>query len=162
VDLNGIVAEACDILASDALLHGAVLSSLPAPSPCPVAAERVELVQVFLNLAGNALDAVACVAAGTRSVDIAVVAARGDSYVLAVTDTGPGIPLHVLPRVFEPLVSTKADGLGLGLEIVSSIVAAHGGRTWAGNNRDGGAHFIVELPKARVEPCAPQTTQRLC
>lgn len=162
VDLNGIVVEACDLLASEALVHGAVLSPRLAASPCPVAAERVELLQVLLNLAGNALDAVSCVAAGTRTVEIEVIAASPDAYVVAVTDTGPGIPPRVLPRIFEPLVSTKAEGLGLGLDIASAIVAAHGGRTWAGNNRCGGAHFVVKLPRAHAEAGPRGGTARLC
>lgn len=161
-DLNAIVAEACELLATDALLHGAVLSSNLATSPCPVEADRVELVQVLLNLAGNALDAVSCVAAGTRSIDIAVIAPQGDTYVVTVVDTGPGIPPGVLPRVFEPLLSTKADGLGLGLDIASAIVEAHGGHTWAGNNRDGGAHFVVALPKAVVEGQAGASVRSMC
>ena len=56
--------------------------------------------------------------------------------------------MQLLGSVFEPLVSTKTDGLGLGLDIASSIVAAHGGSTWAANNRDGGAHFVVAFPRA--------------
>lgn len=148
VDLNTVVAEVCELLASDALLRGATLSPHLAPVPCLVAGDRVQLVQVLLNLAGNALDAVAGVAAGVREVDLAVVAGTGGSVEVAVVDSGHGIPAQLLGSVFEPLVSTKAGGLGLGLDIASSIVATHGGSTWAANNRDGGAHFVVAFPRA--------------
>ena len=65
---------------------------------------------------------------------------------VSVTDKGAGIPLADLERIFEPFVTTKSHGLGLGLAICRSIVEAHGGRLWATNNADRGATLHCELP----------------
>ena len=63
-----------------------------------------------------------------------------------MADHGPGIPPDLIDHVFEPFVTTKTQGLGLGLSICHSIVAAHDGRLWAANNPDRGASFFVSLP----------------
>ena len=149
VDLNAVVLDVRELLASEALLRSAAIRTRLAPAPCLVAGDFVQLVQVLLNLAGNALDAVSGVAAKERSVEVEVVAPPGDWVAIAVVDTGHGIPPDMLQSVFEPLISTKIEGLGLGLDVASSIVRSHGGTMWAGNNREGGAHFVLALPRAR-------------
>ena len=63
----------------------------------------------------------------------------------SVTDNGPGIPPDRLQHVFEPFVTTKPDGLGLGLAVCRTIVTAHGGRLFAGHADGGGAAFFLEL-----------------
>jgi two-component system sensor kinase FixL len=70
---------------------------------------------------------------------------------LSVRDFGTGIPPELIGRLFEPFVTTKSDGLGLGLSISRTIVTAHGGRLWAENNADGGAtvHFVVPSTASR-------------
>ena len=73
----------------------------------------------------------------------------------AIRDSGTGIPPELIERLFEPFVTTKPDGLGLGLSISRTIVAAHGGRLWAENNPDGGATMHVLLPVA--EPARDTT-----
>ena len=146
VDLNALVTEAGDLLASDALLRNAVVTVHAASTPCLVAGDSVQLLQVIMNLATNALDAVSRTAVGMRKVELAVIAASGDCVWVAVIDSGPGIPGSMLARVFEPLFSTKAEGLGLGLDIASSIVHRHGGSIWVANNRDVGAHVVIGLP----------------
>jgi signal transduction histidine kinase len=75
-----------------------------------------------------------------------------------ITDTGPGIPAEVLPRVFDPFFTTKGglQGVGLGLFVAEGIVRSHGGRVLAGNAPGGGAHFQIELPA--VTPQAPEAT----
>lgn len=146
VDLNAIALEARELLASDALLRNAVITAHTASAACLVTGDAGELLQVVMNLATNALDAVSAAPTGARVVDVAVVAAPGDSAWIAVTDSGPGIPPAMLARVFEPLFTTKVQGLGLGLGIASSIVQRHGGSLWAANNRDAGAHVVIALP----------------
>jgi two-component system sensor kinase FixL len=80
-------------------------------------------------------------------VRVRTVASDGVVEVL-VSDTGPGIPHDQLATIFEPFVTTKEGGLGVGLSIARSIVEAHGGRIQAENNEDGGATFRFNLPAA--------------
>ena len=70
----------------------------------------------------------------------------GDKVEVSVTDRGSGIPAAGLERIFEPFVTTKSHGMGLGLSICRSIVEAHGGTVWATNNEDRGATLHCELP----------------
>ena len=115
----------------------------------PVQGARVELEQVLLNLILNASEAMAAVAPGERR--IVIVAGRGarrDTVRISVLDHGPGIETSDLERIFDPYVSTKEGGMGLGLAICRSIVAAHRGRLWAANRSGGGAAFHLTLPVA--------------
>ena len=98
--------------------------------------------QVIINLVRNALDAMK--GSDTRELDILLT--MGDSAVLAVRDTGPGI--ENLETLFEPFYTTKkpGDGVGLGLAISSGIINDLGGRLSARNGVDGGAVFEIVLP----------------
>jgi len=80
-----------------------------------------------------------------------VEAVRGSAVVeISVRDSGPGIPMQLSGRLFEPFVTTKPNGLGLGLSIVSSIVAAHGGTIGSHNAAEGGAVFSITLPHTKT------------
>ena len=72
--------------------------------------------------------------------------AESDGVLVAVSDTGPGLPPASLARIFEAFYTTKASGLGMGLSICRSIVEAHGGRLWATPNEPHGAVFCMMLP----------------
>ena len=116
-----------------------------------VLGSRYQLLQVLLNVVGNAQDALRHTA-GRRRISISGRAADG-RVVLEVHDSGPGIAPNVLPHVFEPFYTTKLDGTGLGLAISAGIVEAFGGTLVAENRRDGGAVFRVTLPAAgRLAP----------
>ena len=101
---------------------------------------------VELNLIFNAADAMAAGKGGMVLITTDVI--EGRSAHLAVTDTGKGIESDVMDRLFEPFVSTKAQGVGLGLSISRAIVLSHKGRIWAQNNPGRGATFHVALPLA--------------
>lgn len=111
-----------------------------------VAADRVQIQQVILNLIVNACDAMERVAPDQRRLWISTSMHPGLGVELAVRDSGPGIEESMLERVFESFVSTKPSGLGLGLSISQKIVVAHGGRLWAENSPAGGAIFRLTLP----------------
>ena len=106
---------------------------------------RVQLQQVLLNLILNAADAMNGIDAEARIVTIRS-EADGTDVRLSVVDNGAGIAPEDLKHVFDAFWSTKPGGMGIGLAICQSIVAAHHGRITAANNADGGATFCVSLP----------------
>jgi two-component system C4-dicarboxylate transport sensor histidine kinase DctB len=117
------------------------------PTGLAALAEEARLEQVLTNLMGNALDAMADVP--HRALHIQA-CAQAERCVITLTDTGPGIREDVLPRLFEPFVTTKpaGAGLGLGLMISAHIVRDFGGRLTAANQPGAGARFTIELPLA--------------
>ncbi|QBY55644.1 ATP-binding protein [Cupriavidus oxalaticus] len=112
-----------------------------------VLADEPRLEQVLVNLLGNAADALS--GATVRKLEIGMAQCEGQC-VLTIRDSGPGIHPDVLPRLFEPFVTTKpaGKGLGLGLMISAHIVREFGGRMYAQNLPPGGAELVVELPLA--------------
>jgi len=111
-----------------------------------VLADRVQVQQVLLNLLLNAMDAME--SSQKRDLVVAIEPADGDQVKISVADSGTGISPEIAEQLFQPFVTTKPGGLGIGLSICRSIVDAHGGRLWASDNPDGGAIFHVSLPLA--------------
>jgi signal transduction histidine kinase len=141
---NAVVSEVLALMRSDLQRRGVVASTrLCEPAPL-VLGDRVELQQVVLNLVMNACDAMGDTAPGQRRLLVSTTM-QGDARI-EVRDAGGGIPPDGLVKIFEPFVTTKRDGLGLGLAICRSIVSAHGGSISAVNNPDRGATFVVSLP----------------
>ncbi len=103
------------------------------------------LQQVVVNLVVNAIDAMASTPPPNRRIVVAATAAP-HAVEVAVQDFGVGIAPDMMSRLFDPFVSTKSDGMGIGLTIVRSIVEAHGGTIQARNNSGGGATFSFTLP----------------
>jgi signal transduction histidine kinase len=146
VDLNETCRRAARLLEHDAHARGVQVSLLLEPTLPTAIGDPVELEQVVLNLALNALDA----SLSSPSPHIVVrTSAREDEIELAVHDNGPGLAPHVAPHVFDSFFTTKPQGLGLGLVIVRSIVERHHGHVHAENHREGGAVFRVVLSRTR-------------
>jgi C4-dicarboxylate-specific signal transduction histidine kinase len=149
VDINNIVREVIVLEHSDMVARNIVITT-QLGSDVPLAlADRVQLQQVLLNLIINAADAMHANQLSERLITIRSHRAGADFVRIAVKDCGPGIPVDPSDQIFEPFYTTKAHGLGLGLTICRSIIAAHHGRLWAVNNDDGGATLLVELPVAK-------------
>jgi len=110
--------------------------------------------QLLVNLALNALDAMP---QGGR-LDISLGTPVHGQIELWVHDTGPGIAPALLPRLFEPFVSSKATGLGLGLVVSRRIAESHGGNLWVTNPLHGGASFVLRLPVAMQPAVVPSCT----
>jgi C4-dicarboxylate-specific signal transduction histidine kinase len=110
-----------------------------------VEGDRVQLQQVLLNLVLNAAEAMSAVDEGARALWISTEQSRTEVLV-TVRDSGPGIDPEHIARVFDAFYTTKADGVGMGLSICRSIIAAHGGRLWADANEPRGAAFQFTLP----------------
>jgi two-component system sensor kinase FixL len=113
------------------------------PALPPVMVDRVQVQQVLINLIRNAVEAMET--SPVRRLTVSTEA--WDSKVLvAVTDTGTGIAPSIETQLFQPFVSTKRDGMGIGLSVCRTIVEAHGGRLWVDPNPDGGSIFRFTLP----------------
>jgi PAS domain S-box-containing protein len=112
----------------------------------PILGDRVQLQQVILNLIMNAIEAMGEASQGSRELLIGSSAAEAGSVLVAVSDSGPGLPGANPERIFDAFYTTKVSGLGIGLSICRSIVQAHGGRLWATPNEPQGAIFRMMLP----------------
>jgi signal transduction histidine kinase/integral membrane sensor domain MASE1 len=144
VDVSAVARDVLTLLASDAVIRNVQLvESLPA-DPLLVTGDRVQLVQVLLNLALNAMEAMSEVPTESRMLQWSAEAAYGAALV-TLRDTGTGLGANA-EAVFEPFYTTKAQGLGMGLAIARSIVESHHGRIWAADHPDGGAQFFVSIP----------------
>jgi len=116
------------------------------PSLPPVLVDRVQIQQVIIDLIRNAVDAMQEVP--DRHLGIECGPAEGNFAQVTISDTGPGLSDGVAGRMFLPFVTTKEDGMGLGLTICQSIINAHGGRLWATPNAAAGMSFHFQLPLA--------------
>lgn len=140
-----------DALALFGTIDRAVEIKTDIPDGLPrVMADRVELQQVLINLIRNAVEAME--GQEHREIRLCVRARSLSAVEVSLADNGPGLPPHVAARLFEPFVSTKASGMGVGLSICHAIIQEHQGRIWAENNPQGGTIFRFTLP-AREE-CA--------
>lgn len=144
VALHPIIDEAWSLLAIDDKAAAITFQNRVSPQHA-VTGNTDRLVQVFVNLLRNALNAV------TAGGHITVLSECRDGWVLAaVEDDGPGIPADVLPEIFDAFVTTRLDskGTGLGLTVSEGIVRQHGGSISASNRPGGGARLEVKLPAA--------------
>jgi two-component system sensor kinase FixL len=110
----------------------------------PVLVDRVQLQQVLVNLFRNAIDAMQ--QAPRRDLSISALPVLDGMVEISVADTGPGIAEEVSDRLFQPFVTTKQTGMGIGLSISRTIVESHGGMLWVERNADGGATFRLTVP----------------
>ena len=110
--------------------------------------DRVQLQQVIVNLALNAIEAMQHTPADKRVLTIRTRRADDKFTEVSVSDSGSGIAEEVRPRIFDPFVTSKTTGMGLGLAISRTIVEAHGGQISAENAAGGGTVFRFTLPFA--------------
>ena len=149
VQLARCIADARALVAEELKEHDIPVEIDVQPAGLGVMAEESALGSVFVNLMRNAIDAMQV--APHRALSIEARSLNGRA-VVTFSDTGPGIRADILPRLFEPFVTTKpaGTGLGLGLVISAQLVRAFGGTLRASNRAAGGACFFVELPVAPV------------
>lgn len=144
--LNQLVEEALALgLVGARQLGIRVLLELDPDLP-PVIVDPVQIQQVILNLVRNAVEAMAAVECRELTV---VTRITGDEIEVSVADTGPGIAPELADRLFQPFVTTKKGGMGLGLSICREIIEAHHGHLTATARESGGAVFLLTLPSAR-------------
>ncbi len=156
VDVADLVEDSVALLERELASHGVALVLSLAPGLPAIRGDRVQLQQVLINLALNAIQAMDAVAPEARTLTIRTgLGANPEGRVeiaIVVEDTGPGAEPDTLPTLFTPFVSTKKDGLGIGLSISRSIVEAHGGGIQASPADTGGLRFTFTLPAAGETP----------
>jgi PAS domain S-box-containing protein len=152
LDTTAVVDEVVKLIRPEAERHRVALEARLASDLPRVLGARVELQQVVLNLVMNGLEALSEAAGDPRTLEV-----RSERHelegqpgvLLAVEDTGPGVPGENAERIFEAFYSTKPNGLGMGLPISRSIVETLGGRLWLAPRADSGARFRCFLPSQR-------------
>ena len=152
LDINETILEITALTRSEVVKNGVssrieLASGLP-----PLLGDRIQLQQVMLNLITNAIQAMSGVSEGTRELQIRTETDASGGVLVAVQDSGPGLPSGSLDRLFDAFYTTKADGLGMGLSICRSIIEAHEGRLWATPNAPRGAIFQFTLPAPPDSP----------
>lgn len=123
------------------LVRAELLQDLPT-----VTGDRTQMLQVFMNLIRNAVDAMESVTDRERLLTIKSHIPERGSVMVTVKDSGTGIDADTMPRIFETFYTTKSDGMGMGLSICRSIIEAHGGRLWVSPGVPHGSSFHVVLP----------------
>jgi len=150
-EINDTIRDLLRIVHAEAVERDVTVTAEVDSDGCRVLADRVQLLQVFLNLTLNAFEAMSAMRPDARRLVIHVGSNGNGEIVVSVRDSGPGFPGGMVERLFEPFFSTKAEGTGMGLAISRSIIEAHGG-TLSGENCDnGGACFTVRLPEAKED-----------
>jgi signal transduction histidine kinase len=151
IDVNLLIQEALVLVSGDLLKHRIAQELESSPLVPTIKADLVQIRQVLLNLLTNAIDAMAS-KDGLRMLGVRSEVFAGDGLIVSVADTGEGVAPQNIDRIFNPLFTTKLEGMGMGLSICRSIVEGHGGRLWVSPNTPEGAVFQFTL---HVDASAP-------
>ena len=144
LDLNELIREVLGLYESSS----ATIETELADDLGPILGDATQLRQIIHNLLRNAEDALE----GRDGSRIVIRTTQGSRHArLSIADNGPGFPVELLPRIFEPYVTTKARGTGLGLPIVKKIVDEHQGSIEISNAPEGGARIDIRLPLVKEE-----------
>jgi C4-dicarboxylate-specific signal transduction histidine kinase len=154
VDVNAVINSTLEILHNEFITRRTRVTSMLGRDLPLVSADIVQLQQVLLNLLLNAMDAMNDVAPSRRRIDISTSQTKDGEVEVSVADRGSGLANSLKERAFQPFVSTKESGLGLGLSLSSSIIKLHGGVLTLDNNVDGGATAAFRLPQLNVVSAA--------
>jgi signal transduction histidine kinase len=145
IDLNENVRQAVALLSGQAAARQVDVRTAIGFPLLPISGDRVQIQQALVNVIVNAMDAMSEYPASDRRLTIQT-ALCDESAEVAIADTGLGIPPDKLQGVFEPFVTTKKHGMGMGLSIAQTVIEAHNGTISAHNQAKGGALFRIRLP----------------
>jgi C4-dicarboxylate-specific signal transduction histidine kinase len=142
-DLGPVLKEAVALALMGPKHRGIRVIERVEPSACSALIDRIQIQQVLVNLIRNAAEAMD--GSPRREITLATAPKEPGLIEASVADTGPGMPADVVGRLFEPFVTTKPDGMGVGLSICRTIIEAHGGHIRADANPEGGMVFRFTL-----------------
>jgi PAS domain S-box-containing protein len=146
LDINDVIQEVLTLAHSEVDRHRVSLRTELAAGLPPVLGDRIQLQQVILNLVMNGMEALSSVADRLRELLIRSGTHEPQSIFVAVRDSGIGLDSQTLDRIFDAFLTTKPEGMGMGLSISRTIIEAHGGRLWATPHDGPGATFQFTLP----------------
>jgi signal transduction histidine kinase len=146
LDIDDVIRDVLALTHSELQRHGVVLRTDLTVGDQPLVGDRVQLQQVLLNLILNGIDAMHSITDRPKELRVSSGLTGPGSVLVSVEDTGTGLDPAVSLRIFEPFVTTKADGLGMGLSICRSIIDAHGGRLWVSARAPHGTAFRFTVP----------------
>ena len=149
-DINRLIREVCRLMADNIPVQSVQIETTLEPDLPTVALDRVQVQQVLVNLIRNGIEAMDAVIDRPRTLQIRSCRDGLDTIRIEVRDAGMGF--KEAERAFEPFVTTKRNGMGMGLAICRSIIESHGGRLWAANNETFGATVAFTLRPAAREP----------
>jgi len=140
VDLNDLIGKTLALVREDLVKHRIQVEAELDEEVPQVTGDRIQLQQVLVNLIANAIDSMAGMG-GSRVLSVKSAMHDDGDVTVSVADTGPGVDARDINRIFNPLFTTKSNGMGMGLSICRSIIEAHQGRLWVAPNTPRGAVF---------------------
>jgi two-component system sensor kinase FixL len=146
VEVGPLIDAAVSLARIEAIQNEVEIEARIDPGLPPVLADHIQIEQVLLNLLRNAIDAIAAADSPERLIVVEAHCKSGHRVQISVADSGPGVIPEVANRLFEPFMTTKPEGMGMGLSISRSIVESHGGRLQMLQRVDSGATFVFDLP----------------
>jgi signal transduction histidine kinase len=144
MDLAEVVAQAVELSQHHAMARNVEII-VRGPTAMPVTADPIQIGQAILNLLLNAVEAMESPGRIELSYQPPLETSDARQFHLIIRDQGPGIPAHILDKIFNPFFTTKDTGTGLGLAIVHRVVEAHDGTIMASNEENGGAKFEIRI-----------------
>jgi predicted ATPase/signal transduction histidine kinase len=148
LDISRVIGDTLELMQSELHQHDISLETRFSRALGLINGDRTQLQQVIVNLVMNAIEAMSTTTGSPRILRVITEADPNGDLLTSVEDSGSGIAAGTLERIFDPMFTTKSDGMGLGLSICRSIVEAHGGRLWAMHNPTGGSIFRFSIPRA--------------
>src|SRR4051812_42189242 len=152
-DLGPVLKEAVALALMGPKHRGIRVIERVEPSACSALIDRIQIQQVLVNLIRNAAEAMD--GSPRREITLATAPKEPGLIEASVADTGPGMPADVVGRLFQPFVTTKPDGMGVGLSICRTIIEAHGGHIRAEASPEGGTVFRFTLEASAWDPLSP-------
>ena len=146
LDVNNVIDDSISLLRSEAISRHVSLQLDLASGLPQVCGDRIQLQQVIINLAMNAIESMSDISDRPRTLFVQSQLDESDDVAVSVQDVGCGIDPEIAENLFNPFFTTKTNGMGMGLSICRSIIEAQGGRVWASRNTGPGTTFQFTLP----------------